>query len=80
MAKERITIRLDDEVLEWFKKKYPTGYQSAINDALVAYIRKEKQEEFISDYMAGKVEIELMEGAPGEKKQYRIKRVKSEEK
>jgi len=31
--KKRITIRIDEDVLEWFRSK-GRGYQSAINDAL----------------------------------------------
>jgi uncharacterized protein (DUF4415 family) len=35
--KRSVTIRLDDEVVEWFKEKSPQGYQTAINAVLKAY-------------------------------------------
>ena len=35
--KKHITLRLDADVLEWFKRKYPK-YQTAINTALRQYI------------------------------------------
>ena len=37
-AKETITIRLDPDVLEWFRKK-GRGYQTRINAVLRSYIR-----------------------------------------
>lgn len=41
-GKTRITIRLDDEVLEWFKEQVDGAgggnYQSAINAALIDHI------------------------------------------
>jgi uncharacterized protein (DUF4415 family) len=46
-GKTRITIRLDDEILEWFKGQVDTAgggnYQSMINDALNAYIASRKE-------------------------------------
>lgn len=41
--KERITIRLDRKIIDWFKGKCIEGgnYQSLINDALLAYIKTE---------------------------------------
>ena len=35
--KKPVTLRLDADVLEWFKRKHPK-YQSAINTALRQYI------------------------------------------
>jgi uncharacterized protein (DUF4415 family) len=35
--KRSVTIRLDDEVVDWFKKKSPQGYQTAMNAVLKAY-------------------------------------------
>lgn len=40
-GKERITIRIDADVLEWFKKQ-GRGYQSKINSILRAFIRMKK--------------------------------------
>lgn len=41
--KTRITIRLDDDVLEWFREMAHRGgggsYQTMINDALRAFVR-----------------------------------------
>ena len=36
-VKKHVTLRLDADVLEWFKRKHPK-YQSAINTALRQYI------------------------------------------
>jgi len=42
-GKTRITIRLDDDVLDWFRRQVDRAgggnYQSLINDALRQYIR-----------------------------------------
>ena len=52
-GKTRITIRLDDEILEWFRKQVDEAgggnYQSLINDALWAYVqsRDEPLEEVV---------------------------------
>lgn len=41
-GKTRVTIRLDTDVIEWFKAQQPpgggAGYQTAINDALRAHM------------------------------------------
>lgn len=46
-GKSRITIRLDDEVLEWFKAQVDSAgggnYQTLINSALVAHIKREAE-------------------------------------
>ncbi len=43
-GKTRITIRLDDDVLEWFKEQVDDAgggnYQSSINAALVDHIKR----------------------------------------
>jgi uncharacterized protein (DUF4415 family) len=43
-GKSRITIRLDDEILNWFRREvHQAGggnYQTLINDALREYIKK----------------------------------------
>jgi len=46
-GKTRITIRLDDEVIEWFKRKVEAAgggnYQSLINQALRDHIENERE-------------------------------------
>lgn len=46
-GKTRITIRLDDEALEWFKHQVDTAgggnYQSLINSALLDHIKRTKE-------------------------------------
>jgi len=41
--KEKITIRLDPEVLDWFRQQVEGGgnYQSLINEALKAHIKQQ---------------------------------------
>ncbi|HEX5727641.1 MAG TPA: BrnA antitoxin family protein [Longimicrobiaceae bacterium] len=41
-AKERITLRLDREVLDYFREM-GRGYQTRINAVLRAYVRKQRQ-------------------------------------
>ena len=44
-GKTRITIRIDNEVLDWFRARVDNkgggNYQTMINDALVEYIKRE---------------------------------------
>jgi uncharacterized protein (DUF4415 family) len=46
-GKTRITIRLDDEVIEWFKRRVEEAgggnYQSLINQALRDHIENERE-------------------------------------
>lgn len=46
-GKTRITIRLDDDVLEWFREQVERAgggsYQNLINDALRDHIRKAEE-------------------------------------
>ena len=46
-GKKRITIRLDDEVLEWFKKQVDDAgggnYQTLINQALHEYMMQTRE-------------------------------------
>ena len=46
-GKSRITIRLDDEVLDWFRKQVDDAgggsYQNLINQALWAYIERSQE-------------------------------------
>lgn len=41
--KEKITIRLDPDVVDWFRKRVEGGgnYQSLINEALKAHIKQQ---------------------------------------
>ena len=43
LNKERITIRLDPEVIEWFREQVKGGgnYQTLINDALLGHIQRQ---------------------------------------
>ena len=46
-GKTRITIRIDDEILDWFREKVSDAgggnYQTLINDALRDHIRHERE-------------------------------------
>ena len=44
--KEKITIRLDPEVIDWFRAQVQGGgsYQSLINDALKVHIERQESE------------------------------------
>ena len=46
-CKTRITIRLDDDILEWFRQQVDRAgggnYQSLINDALRQHIRRAQE-------------------------------------
>jgi hypothetical protein len=53
MSKTRITIRIDDDILGFFKEKHPSGYQSALNDALRAYVERAGVEDAVHAYFAG---------------------------
>lgn len=47
LSKTRITIRLDNEILAWFRAQVHQqgggNYQRLINDALLAHIREQKE-------------------------------------
>jgi len=46
-GKTRITIRLDNEIIEWFRQAVTENgggnYQTMINDALLEYIHQQKE-------------------------------------
>ncbi|MEC4984351.1 MAG: BrnA antitoxin family protein [Oscillatoria sp. PMC 1068.18] len=44
MTKELISIRLDSDILEWFKSQ-GKGYQSSINNVLRTYVNHQKNQE-----------------------------------
>ncbi len=62
--KTRITIRLDNDVIEWFKDKvHKAGggnYRSMINEALHKYIEEGK--ESIADVLRRVIREELQQG------------------
>jgi hypothetical protein len=57
MAKTPISLRIDGEVLEWFRGRFPSGYQSAMTRVLRDFAEREKLEEFIAAYREGKVDV-----------------------
>ena len=46
-GKSRITIRIDNEILDWFRKEVDAmgggNYQTLINDALLVHIQQQKE-------------------------------------
>lgn len=46
-GKTRITIRLDDDVLDWFRQRVDEAgggnYQSLINDALASFVENQRE-------------------------------------
>ena len=50
-GKTRITIRLDDEIIDWFRQQAEqavgSNYQSAINQALREHIERQSLEELL---------------------------------
>ncbi len=46
-GKTRVTIRFDDEVLDWFRAQVSEhgkgNYQTLMNDALVDYVRRQRE-------------------------------------
>ena len=46
-GKTRITIRIDDDILEWFRREVDASdggnYQTLINDALREYLNQQQQ-------------------------------------
>lgn len=46
-GKTRITIRIDDDILEWFRSEVDAAgggsYQTLINDALREYLKQQQQ-------------------------------------
>lgn len=46
-AKDSVTLRVDHDVLEWFKKK-GRGYQTRMNAVLKSYVKAHKDREVIA--------------------------------
>lgn len=42
--KQPISIRLEKEVLDYFKAQFPTGYQTALSQVLLNYVRAQTEE------------------------------------
>jgi uncharacterized protein (DUF4415 family) len=53
LGKQRITIRLDSEVLDWFRARVQGGgnYQTLINEALKSHIRAGDMREMIREVL-----------------------------
>jgi uncharacterized protein (DUF4415 family) len=61
-GKTRITIRIDDDILEWFRGEVEAAgggsYQTLINDALREYLKQQQQP--LEDLLRRVVREELM--------------------
>lgn len=59
--KERITIRLDPDVIQWFRDQVKGGgnYQTLINDALRAFIDDSQRDESLEDLLRRVLKEEL---------------------
>ncbi len=42
-VKQQLTLRLDADLVEWFKAQGATGYQSRINEALRRFVERQKR-------------------------------------
>ena len=42
-VKQQLTLRLDADLVEWFKAQGPKGYQSRINDALRRFVEAHRR-------------------------------------
>jgi Arc/MetJ family transcription regulator len=59
MAKTLISIRIDDDVLAYFRERYAgSGYQSAINSVLRAHVEQERTDAVIEVYSANRITLE----------------------
>ena len=45
--KKAISIRLDKEVLDYFKHQFPSGYQTALSDVLLEYVRAQSHQQSV---------------------------------
>ncbi len=43
-VKRPVTMRLDADVLEWFRSRHPDGYQTRINAVLREYIARHRHD------------------------------------
>lgn len=42
-VKQQVTLRLDSNTLDWFKRRTPKGYQTDINRVLAEYVAKQQK-------------------------------------
>ncbi len=63
IGKSRITIRLDNEVLDWFRDQVEEAgggnYQSLINNVLLAYVRDQQDREPLENLLRRVLREEL---------------------
>ena len=45
--KQAISIRLEKEVLDFFKSRYPSGYQTALSQVLLSYVREKNHQQSV---------------------------------
>jgi uncharacterized protein (DUF4415 family) len=43
-VKEQLTLRLDSDLVQWFKDQAPRGYQTRINEALRRFVEAHKRD------------------------------------
>ncbi|MCZ2114601.1 MAG: BrnA antitoxin family protein [Anaerolineae bacterium] len=63
LGKTRITIRLDNEILEWFRDQVEASgggnYQTLINNVLLDYVRDQQEREPLEDLLRRVLREEL---------------------
>lgn len=42
-VKQQVTLRLDSNILDWFKRHTPKGYQTDINRVLAEYVAEQQR-------------------------------------
>ena len=42
-VKQQVTLRLDSNTLDWFKRRTPKGYQTDINRVLAEYVAAQQK-------------------------------------
>jgi hypothetical protein len=63
VGKSRITIRLDNEVLDWFRDRVEESgggnYQTLINNVLLDYVREQQKSEHLEELLRRVLREEL---------------------
>ncbi|HNS39752.1 MAG TPA: BrnA antitoxin family protein [Promineifilum sp.] len=63
LGKTRITIRLDNEILDWFRDQVEASgggnYQTLINNVLLDYVRDQQEREPLEDLLRRVLREEL---------------------
>ena len=63
LGKSRITIRLDNEILDWFRDQVEASgggnYQTLINNVLLDYVRNQQKREPLEDLLRRVLREEL---------------------